>query len=360
MTGLSDHLIRRIRLEGPLTLAQYMEECLANPQHGYYTTRDPLGAGGDFVTSPEISQMFGELIGVWAHLVWQTLGSPPGINLIEAGPGRGTLMSDVIRSVRPFRRMAKVNLIELSPVLRDAQRQALSAHGLALEPRWLDGFAHLPEGPAIFIANEFFDALPIRQFRRTEKGWQELLIGLDRDGALAPAIGPETTDDSLIPGPCRSAAPGEVVEVCPGAMGIAHAIGDHLKTHGGAALIIDYGHLHSAPGDTFQAVRGHDYTDPLERPGEADLTAHVDFQMLAEAAMQGGAVVSPPTTQGAFLQALGIDIRCQFLATKASAAQAEVLKSGRDRLVGDEAMGRLFKVLGLASPGLGPLAGFPE
>ena len=355
MSELADHLRRRIALEGPLTVAEYMRECLVNPRHGYYMSGDPFGRGGDFTTAPEISQMFGELTGLWCAVVWRQMGSPAVFRLVELGPGRGTMMADALRAaaaVAGFIEAADLHLVELSPALRQAQSAALQSHA----PDWHDDLNGVPEGPAILIANEFFDALPIHQFERTGDGWNERRIGLDDDGAFRFVA---------VPGPTWEAAsavarPGEIVEVCPAAAGVVRAIAGRLAADGGAALIIDYGYAAGQAGDTLQAVRDHAFHDILSRPGEADLTAHVDFAALAEAAAGQGAAVYGPVGQGEFLEGLGISARAETLLKAARPEQAEAIRSSHHRLVNAEAMGRLFKVLAIAHPSLGPLSGFPN
>lgn len=358
MTPLAEHLVRRISLEGPIPLAEYMAAALAHPQYGYYTTRNPLGRAGDFITGPEVSQMFGELVGLWCAVVWQAMGSPDPFRLVELGPGRGTLMADALRAARAvpaFGAAAEVHLVEISPVFRAFQKRALQ--DLARPPLWHDDFGAVPAGPMLLVANEFFDALPIRQYRRTEDGWHEAMVDVS-NGALCLALAPQPVATALIPEALQQAEPGAVVEVSPMGQGLARAIGGRLAADGGAALVIDYGHMESGCGDTFQAVREHAYADVLAEPGHADLTAHVDFQALAAAAAAGGAAVSGPTTQERFLESLGIRPRGEALLAGAREDQQEEIQSAYRRLVHPDEMGTLFKVLGLAQPGLGYLPGF--
>jgi SAM-dependent MidA family methyltransferase len=324
--------------------------------HGYYVTRDPFGARGDFTTAPEISQMFGELIGLWAAELWRLMGSPGQLRLIELGPGRGTLMADVLRAGRivpDFLQALSVHLIETSPVLRARQQETLS--GGRVQIAWHEDFGDLPDGPAIVIANEFFDALPITQFVRTEQGWHERLIGLDANGQLAFGLAPEPRQE--LP---ASGNVGDVLEWPALAVEIVAAIARRLAAHGGAALLIDYGYSGPAFGDTLQAMKGHGFVDPLADPGDADLTAHVDFARLAEAARSGGAAVHGPVRQGDFLRALGIDMRAKALQARASPAQAADIAGALRRLTGAgrEDMGRLFKTLALSHPHLTSLPGF--
>lgn len=353
--GLIDHLRRRIAVDGPLSVARYMEEALGNPRFGYYMTRDPLGAAGDFVTAPEISQIFGELIGLWCAVVWRAMGRPAAVNLVELGPGRGTLMADALRAaatVPEFRAALGVHLVETSPALRDRQRRALE--DTAAE--WHDSLDGVPEGPMLLVANEFFDALPIRQFQRLDGAWRERLVGLDEATGglrwvLSPPVPPIFDDPGNVPD-------GGVIEVCPAGLALAGAVADRLARFGGAALIVDYGHARSAVGETLQAVRRHAFHGVLDDPGEADLTAHVDFAALARAAAGAGARPHGPVAQGAFLESLGIGARARTLAAGAPPEQAADIGAAHRRLVGDDAMGTLFKVLAIAHPDLGPPPGF--
>lgn len=356
MIGLIDHLRRRIALEGPLTVAQYMEECLGNPTHGYYMTRDPLGRAGDFTTAPEISQMFGELLGLWAAVQWQAMGAPDPVHLIELGPGRGTLMADVLRAagqVPEFRAALAVHLVETSPVLRQKQDETLAAAHPDIAPRWWNGLSQVPPGPAIILANEFFDALPIRQFQRGADGWRERLVGWDEGaGALAFTYSGAASATPLIPPPLDQVPAGSLVEICPAGLRQAHTLASRLAEQGGTALVIDYGHDRSGAGDTLQAVKDHAYAGVLDDPGQADLTAHVDFQQLAATAIQAGAVTFGPAGQGAFLQALGIRERAAALSAKADAGQQADIQAALERLTAGEQMGRLFRVLAVQHPGL--------
>ncbi|MDH5750198.1 MAG: SAM-dependent methyltransferase [Rhodospirillales bacterium] len=364
--SLSDHLRGRIESEGPLTVAQYMAEALSNPDFGYYMNRDPFGIEGDFITAPEISQMFGEIIGLWCAVLWQGLGAPAPFNLVELGPGRGTLMADLLKAaaVQPgFLDAARVHLVETSPVLTAAQEKTLSGVPLKTPPQWHRRLEDVPEGPMLLIANEFFDALPIRQFVRGRDGWSERLVGVDagadpEQGSLVLQfeMSPPLAGAPEVPDDFQDAAVGSVFEVCPDAQAMVQAIAARIARSGGAALIVDYGHPSSAIGETLQAVKGHSFHDILADPGEADLTAHVDFGALAEAANRGadgGAVqVLGPVPQGAFLERLGLSARAAILLEGASPEQAEDIRSAQFRLTDVSAMGSLFKVLALAQPGL--------
>jgi SAM-dependent MidA family methyltransferase len=344
-----------IAVEGPITVERYMALCLGHPTLGYYTTRDPFGASGDFTTAPEISQMFGELIGLWALSAWEAMGAPKRLSLVELGPGRGTLMSDLLRAarIRPdFRDALDVDLVETSPALRERQRQALAEH-----PRvaWRESFAEAPAGPAIVIANEFFDALPIRQFVRGEHGWCERLIGLGLGGGLAFALAPEPTG-----GLPENGRPGDILECARCASELTGEIARRLVRTGGAALIIDYGYEGPAFGDTLQALRAHVYADPLSTPGAADLTSHVDFARLAAAARAQGAGVHGPVSQGGFLRSLGIETRAAGLKVRATPVQAREIDAALARLIGPgpQGMGELFKVMCIAHPSLPAPPGF--
>ncbi len=363
--GLSEVLARRIRVAGPISVAEYMAEALGHPTLGYYTTRDPLGAAGDFVTAPEISQMFGELIGLWCAETWERMGRPAPVLIVELGPGRGTLMADALRALRrvapAFRAALRLHLVETSPTLRRLQTERLAD----VSPTWHDRLADVPAGlPTLVVANEFLDALPIRQFIRTEEGWRERQVGLDPAGSgrFAFALAPEPTASlALIPAPLRDRAPpGSLFEACPAALSIAGALAARAVRDGGAALLIDYGHVASACGETLQAARGHRRHDPLDTPGSADLTAHVDFAAVARAATETGARIWGPVPQGEFLRALGIEARAGMLLRGATPAQAAVIESGCRRLIDPAEMGTLFKALAIADPALPPpLAGFP-
>ncbi len=280
MTALADVLIRRIAVTGPITLAEFMAEALSHPQHGYYSTRDPFGSAGDFTTAPEISQMFGELLGLWLAQSWLDQGAPARFTLAELGPGRGTLMADMLRAtarVPGFLHAADVHLVETSPTLRAKQREMLAGHDIA----WLDRASDLPGTPLFLLANEFFDALPIRQFVRDAKGWRERQVGVN-DGRLVFGLSTPAPIAALHHR-LDDTRPGDIVETCQAATAIASEIGQRIARYGGAALIADYGGWRSL-GDTFQALRHHRPEDPLSNPGQADLTAHVDFQALAIAA----------------------------------------------------------------------------
>ncbi len=360
MTELADLIARRIRATGPLTIAEFMAEALQHPRLGYYATRDPLGIAGDFVTAPEISQVFGELIGLWCADVWARMGRPDPVLLVELGPGRGTLMADALRAVAvvpDFRRALRSHLVETSPTLRARQAETLAA----ADPIWHESLDQVPAGPMLLVANEFLDALPIRQFERRGGIWRERRLGLAPDGAtLAFVLDPAPSAAAALISPRLTSAPdGSVAEVRPAAIRLATDIARRLAAEGGAALLIDYGHAESACGDTLQAVLRHRYHPVLEAPGDADLTAHVDFQAFADVARAAGVRVCGPVTQGEFLRSLGIEVRARQLLGKASPEIRATLESGVKRLIDDSEMGTLFKVLALTHPDLPTPAGFP-
>ena len=356
MTPLAAFLRDLIAKDGPITVARYMAEALGHPTHGYYITRDPLGAGGDFTTAPEISQMFGEMIGLWCVATWRRMGEPSSFALAELGPGRGTLMADALRAARlepRFLAAAQLHLVETSPALREKQKAALAAH----HPTWHADFGGVPDAPLLLVANEFFDALPIRQFERTADSWRERLVGHDGE-KFSFVLSPCEPDETLPAG----APIGAIAEISPASLHIARAVGERLARHGGAALAIDYGYVRTedsrAWGETLQALRGHRRHDPLEAPGQADLTAHVDFSALARAARDAGALTHGPLPQGLFLKALGIELRALRLARDATPEQRTAIDAALHRLTHADGMGLLFKTLLVAHPSLGAPDGF--
>lgn len=360
--GLLDVLLGRIALSGPLTVADYMAEALGHPRFGYYATRDPLGAAGDFVTAPEISQMFGELIGLWCAVVWRAMGRPDPVHWGELGPGRGTLIADALRAGRTvpgFVEAARLHLVETSPVLRRLQAATLARAEPPHPPLWHADLSGIADGPLILVANEFLDALPIRQYVRTAAGWHERLVTADANGGgLAWALSPPLSRPPLLSPAVLDAPVGAVAEVSPAVIGVVDAIGRRLAEAGGAALIVDYGHARSAAGDTLQAVRGHAYHDPLADPGQADLTAHVDFETVLRAGAEAGARPFGPLPQGLFLERLGLGARAEALLAGADPAQAEAIRTARHRLTAPEQMGSLFKAVSLQHPELPPPPGF--
>ncbi|WP_159730911.1 class I SAM-dependent methyltransferase [Methylosinus sp. Ce-a6] len=358
MSALREDIAELVAQEGPITLERYMTLALSHPTKGYYMTRDPFGASGDFITAPEISQMFGELVGLWAQEAWRAAGSPAPLRLVELGPGRGTLMSDALRVARiapDFLSALDVHLVETSPLLEARQRQTLAAAEAPVS--WSANVSQVPDGPAIVIANEFFDALPVRHFVQTERGWSERLVGLDESGALAFGVGERIEADLTVAAP-----EGSIIEI--GAIGarIMRDIAARLVAQGGAMLVVDYGYTQTALGETLQAVAHHAYVDPLEAPGEADLTSHVDFAALARAATAAGAKVLGPTTQGDFLKQLGVIERADALKKRATPEQRGEIDVALERLTGagdpKRNMGELFKVIAVTHPDMPPLPGF--
>ena len=349
-----------IKSTGSMPVWRYMELCLIHPEHGYYLSRDPLGREGDFTTAPEVSQMFGELLGLWAASVWKAMGSPPLLRLIEIGPGRGTMMADALRALRvlpPLYQGLSVHLIEVNSVLRQKQEQTLTG---SREISWHDTIDDVPEGPSIILANEYFDVLPIHQMVKRESGWHERTVELDSNGKLVFGVAsdPVPQFEALLPQMVRAAPVGALFEWRPDAE--IMKIASRVRDQDGAALIIDYGHTSSDAGDTFQAIARHSYTDPLKNPGESDLTAHVDFEALVRAAENIGARVHGPVPQGDFLRRLGIETRAVSLMAKASPEISEDIAGAMRRLVegGPGGMGQMFKVLAVSEPNLTTLAGF--
>jgi len=359
MNALEREIRALIEQQGPISVSRYMALCLAHPEYGYYTTRDPLGAGGDFTTAPEISQMFGELIGVWCAEVWRLMGSPSRVILAELGPGRGTLMKDALRAARVmpgFRDAAELHLVETSPVLQERQRETLQGDVPVIA--WHGDAKNLPEAPLIVIANEFVDALPIDQFEKKSGRWHERKIGLGADGSFAFGLDPVTLTDfeKTLPQRLTPAPDGAIIErreLAPLSDVVAR-----IAKYGGAALMIDYGHAETGFGDTLQAVAGHDYAEPFEMPGDADLTAQVDFEALGNLA-KGDVRALGPVTQRDFLQRLGIAARAEILQRNAKPEMRAEIAAASARLTGPApGMGDLFKVLALAHRDLPALPGF--
>ncbi len=358
---LEAEIRRLISIVGPMPIAQYMAACLCHPIHGYYMTRDPFGALGDFITAPEISQMFGELLGLWAAAVWRQMGSPENIRLIELGPGRGTMMLDALRAaqvVPEFHTAIVAHLVEISPALQRVQRQTLEPIDVPM--LWHQSLDEVPDGPAIILANEFFDALPVHQAVKQDDGWHERVLVIDAVGNFVLGLAPNPMPHfaQILPPQVREAPVGSIYEWRSDSLALE--IGRRVVHAGGAALVIDYGHTQSEVGDTVQAVGEHAYANPLIAPGLVDLTAHVDFQSLAQAAESIGARIFGPLEQGEFLRRLGIETRAAALKASAVPAKAGEIDSAVERLTGTGArkMGVLFKVLGIADPKLGTLPGF--
>ena len=343
----------QIRAAGPISLSTYMRLCLTHPTLGYYKNADPLGASGDFITAPEISQIFGELIGLWIAGTWQALGNPPAIDLVELGPGRGTLMEDamrVISQVPGLPAAIRLNLVETNAALiREQQKRVLQ-----YQPRWITELSHLDDStaPLIIIANEFFDALPIKQFQKAKGVWHERLIGI-RDDQRSWGLSPTPLPAETLPEAIRDAEDGAVWETAFIAQEVMGGIAERIVKRRGALLAIDYGYEKTQTGDTFQAIEKHGFADPLAHPGKADLTAHVDFEALGSAATRKGASAHPLQTQARFLSALGISQRTESL-SKANPGMVETLDAATSRLIGTDQMGTLFKCLCVTSPGLKP------
>lgn len=338
MTAFARALIEEILVEGPMPVDRFMARVLAH----YYATRDPFGAAGDFVTAPEISQMFGELLGLWSAHAWQMQGAPPAFALVELGPGRGTLMADALRALTkaaPACRAAlSVHLVETSPVLRERQGVLLADAA----PVWHDGIDTLPDGPMIVIANEFFDALPVRQFVRDGGRWRERLVGVV-DGRLSFGLSAAAPED----GPRESAPEGTIIERGEAAVALAARLGARIARFGGALLAIDYGALRGGTGDTLQALRAHTSLSPLEAVGDADLTVHVDFAALTRAVQGAGLGVDFLGEQADFLDSLGLSVRAASLRRTATPDQGAAIDAAVARLTdrGRTGMGALFKVL---------------
>jgi SAM-dependent MidA family methyltransferase len=348
--ALLQRLRERIRRDGPMPVDLYMQACLGDPQQGYYRTSPAIGAGGDFITAPEISQVFGELIGLWCAVAWQGMAAPAALRLVELGPGRGTLMRDALRAARAvpqFLAAADVHLVEISTPLRDVQAGTLAS---IASPTWHRAVDEIPAGPAIVIANEFLDALPVRQLVFDAGAWRERLIDVDGQGALFFSLGDGVAYEAPAP-----PAPGAIAELRAGEDELLAAL--VLRAAPLVALFVDYGPAHFGYGDTLQAVRRHRYADPLTAPGVTDLTAHVQFATLAKKARNAGLAVDGPLTQGEFLGRLGAGERGARLMA-ANPAQAGEIEAGVQRLLSPTGMGGLFKVLAVRSPALPPPAPF--
>jgi NADH dehydrogenase [ubiquinone] 1 alpha subcomplex assembly factor 7 len=347
-------IAQRIALTGPISVADFMSEALLHPRLGYYRKALPVGAAGDFTTAPEISQIFGELLGAWVAERWLAMGRPHPVRLVELGPGRGSLMADALRATRSvpgFHAAIRLHLVEINERLQALQRRALDA----FQPTWHERLDDVPEGPTLLIANEFFDALPVRQFEKTSRGWVERMVGLDSDGV--------TLRFAHTPGPTPYAAllpdlpTGAQAELSEAGRAIATAIGARLREHGGWALIIDYGDERAGRAASLQAVREHRSVDVLASPGEVDLSAHVDFAALAEAC---GMPTFGPVAQGAFLRRLGARARAQALKARASDSDRAAIDAALARLIAPDQMGRLFRVMAVGDSRSAAPAGFSD
>ena len=344
--SLADTFRRLIATTGPISLSHYMAEANAR----YYAKADPLGEGGDFITAPEISQMFGELIGLWLTDMWLRAGREQPVHYVELGPGRGTLARDALRAMKRQGLEPQVHLVETSPVLRELQLEAVP------DAQFHSDLSNVPfEGPILLIANEFLDALPLRQLIRTADGWREVMVAAEGERFMGvPGAQPM---DAAVPESRQDAPEGTLIETCPAAAAVIHEVAGRLVEQGGAALFIDYGYAEEHSGSTFQAVRRHEKVDPFAAPGEADLTAHVDFATLAQLAQSRGCRWLGTVSQGEWLRTLGIEGRAGAL-SKSAPQHRQAIKSAMHRLVDAEQMGELFKVMGLAAPGWPDGAGF--
>ncbi|WP_271894965.1 class I SAM-dependent methyltransferase [Candidatus Phyllobacterium onerii] len=344
--NLGQRIIRQIEANGPISVADYMAMCLFDRDAGYYTTREPFGKDGDFITAPEVSQMFGELVGVWCVDTWQALGSPDDFVLCEFGPGRGTLMKDLIRTadkIAPgFIAAAKIHMVEISDRLTQIQQKSLAEHSGAIV--WKKNFGDVVSGPLIVIANELFDAIPSRQYVKTKGRFVERVLALDAAQNLVFAAGSGSIDADLLPPGSDIAPEGSIFEIAPARNALMQEIAARIHHERGAALLFDYGHLQQGFGDTLQALSHHNSVDVLHIPGAADLTTHVDFHALALAARREGCKTSA-MTQGDFLLAMGLLDRAGALGQHKSAEVQEQIRLDVERLAGPEQMGTLFKVL---------------
>lgn len=353
-TPLARRIKSLIRLNGPLSVTDYFSLCLADPEHGYYKTRQPFGRTGDFVTAPEVSQLFGEMLGVFMVHAWQRHGLPANVRLVEIGPGRGTMMADMLRVIQriatPLYDAMSVHLIETSPRLTETQQKTLATHGGKIN--WHESFDDVPPGFLLIAANELFDAIPIRQFVKTPQGFRERVVSLSEDDELIFTAGIASIDPDLLPPKPERQALGTIFEYSPAREAVMTALCERLKLHGGTALIIDYGHMVSGYGDTMQALRMHEYDPVLANPGEADLTSHVDFESLTKTATASGVHINGCLHQGDFLFGLGLRERGQALAAAATPDQTLDIAEAINRLAGEGAgkMGELFKVLAVSSP----------
>ena len=360
-TLLEQQLKSYIKAKGPVSVRAFMEACLYDPMHGYYRQGNPLGAEGDFITAPEISQMFGEMLGIWCVTTWQAMANPVPLQIIELGPGRGTLMADILRSLQrlhPNFEMISVHLVERSVTLKETQKKTLE--GSLCPVYWYNSLGEVPEGPSIIIANEFLDCFPVRQFIKTDKAWHERVVGLDETGNFAFMVGNEVPRGAIIPSRLFDSEPGSIFEFCPDFENVMKDVSRMAQRHPMAALFVDYGFEGPQTGETLQALRSHKQVSPFLSPGEVDLTAHVDFTALAALGIANGLKCYGPRDQGAFLSQLGIGARAEILVKNASEDQIEKLASDVVRLVAPEHMGALFKALCITSPSLEVPAPFDQ
>lgn len=348
-TSLKDRLKRLIATAGPISVADYMAACLGDREAGYYTTREPFGREGDFITAPEVSQMFGELVGIWCVSEWDALGRPDAFVLCEIGPGRGTLMSDMLRTigrlVPPMLGSARIAMVETSPRLVERQKEKLADAPVAVE--WFERFSDIPDGPLILVTNELFDAIAFRQFVKVNGRFVERMIALDEKDAFRFVSGAGGIDPTLLPAGHTDAPEGSIFEAAPARTALMQEIAGRIATTRGAALNIDYGHLEAGFGDTLQAMLKHRFDDVFAHPGLADLTSHVDFDVLNKTAQANGCKTGT-MTQGEFLLAMGLLDRAGRLGSGRDAAFQEKIRQDVERLAAPDQMGTLFKVLALS------------
>ena len=350
MTNLKARIIRHINSAGPMPLAEFMMWCLADPQDGYYHANSIFGSKGDFITAPEVSQMFGELIGIWLIKTWQTLGKPRQLSLVELGPGRGTLMSDILKTstLSPeFNAALQVHMIEISKELKNQQSDKLAPHQ---NVGWHERFDQAPDHmPTIVIANEFLDALPFRQYVKSADKWRERAITVYEDNQLGWGLTNAFLEENALPGDHLEEPDGSVYEIAPTREALIDEVSSHIAKSGGAALFIDYGHINPGFGDTFQAIKAHQYTDPLREPGNADLTSHVDFSAFPKIVAANNCHAFDVKTQGEFLLEMGLLERAGALGQKADKKTRERLTRETERLALPDEMGNLFKVFAFSS-----------
>ncbi len=360
MRRLKDRIVRQIEIGGPVSVSDYMALCLFDPEFGYYTTREPFGAKGDFTTAPEISQIFGELAAIWLYSAWREAGAPIPATFTEIGPGRGTMMADMLRTFSQLdpslASSAGFAMVEISPRLAECQRQTLRS--APVMPRWVSSIDELDEEPLFIIGNELFDAIPFRQFVKTERGWRERCVGIGETGALAFAAGTTAPDPQILPLGNEGAPAGSIAEISPQRFALMEAVCTRISANGGAGLFFDYGYVKPSLGDSFQALRAHRFVDVLDEPGTADLTSHVDFSALASAARNCG-LAAAISTQGEFLLKMGLLERAASLGANAGAEVREKIGASIERIAGEKGMGKLFKTIAVAPKEL-PLPPFSQ
>lgn len=352
-TPLLSKLKNMIEISGPISIAEYFHVCMADPKNGYYNNRQSIGANADFITAPEVSQMFGELIGIWCIDQWEKLDRPNQFSLVEIGPGKGTLMKDLLRTAKinqAFLQNGVITLIETSALLKASQKAALS--DIEANINWIESIEDLPKQPTLLIANEFFDVLPIRQFIKSKTNWQERGVSLDEKGDLTDVLLPATIETNLLPKDHTAQADNTVFEISPSREAIAQQLAEHLSACSGAGLFIDYGHTKSGFGDTFQAMKNHLSSHVFDQPGNVDLTSHVDFERLAAVIGQNSNLEVTLSTQADFLLAIGLIERAQMLGANANEQTRKTISQAVDRLAGDDQMGNLFKVMRVFSNNL--------